>query len=248
MEGMWRTPPANLEDRVQAPVRPSPERLRDAYFAAIGRLTFGLVGADRWRLRLGPVTLLAFGEPAFDGSGWTWPITGGLLARAPGGSLRYAWRNRELVGGVSGYLPRLPGPVYRLTQVPVHRWVTRRFLLELRGRTPPPGVPAGVAQRLLAASLDVGVCAAVTAALLPRRGLLRPAATFAGLTAAYHVACWALGGRTLGSLLTGQRVVSVDGGPVAAWQALVRLAALPFAARRLRAVHDEAADTEVIEA
>ncbi len=243
MEAVFHAPPVHLEHRVRAPVPPPPERLRDAYFADVRRLTLGLVRGERWRLRLGPLTILAFGEPTFDGAGWSWPITGGLLARRPGGSLRYAWQDGQLVSAVDGYLPRLPAPLYRLGQVPVHRWVTRRFLLGLRGRTPPPGVPAGPAQRLLAASLDVAACAAA-AALLPRRRL----AAFAGVLTAYHLTCWALGGRTLGGLLTGQRLLSLDGGPPAPWQALVRLAALPLAAATLRAAHDEAAGTEVVEA
>jgi uncharacterized RDD family membrane protein YckC len=47
-------------------------------------------------------------------------------------------------------------------------------------------------------------------------------------------------------MITGQRVVSVDGSRVSAGQALVRLLALPLVALRLRAVHDEIAGTEVI--
>jgi hypothetical protein len=120
----------------------------------------------------------------------------------------------------------------------------RRFLLRLRGRVPPPGPPAGPAQRLVTASLDLALCAAVTAALRPRRRL----AALAAVTAGYHLACWTLTGRTAAALLTGQRVVSVDGRAVAPWQAALRLAALPLAAVRLRAVHDEVAATEVIEA
>jgi len=68
-----------------------------------------------------------------------------------------------------------------------------------------------------------------------------------GLAAAYHAACWAAAGRTAGGRLTGQRVVSVDGSPVEPWQALLRLAAVPAAARALRPVHDEVAGTAVIE-
>ena len=60
--------------------------------------------------------------------------------------------------------------------------------------------------------------------------------------------CWSLTGRTVGGLLTGQRLVSVDGSPVAPWQALLRLAALPLAVLTRRAVHDETAATEVVEA
>jgi len=244
MDGVFSAPPVHLEHRVGAPVAPAPELLRDAYFDDVHGLTLGLVRGERWRLRLGPITVLAFGEPAFDGEGWTWPIRGGLLARGPGGSLRYAWHAGHLLSVVDGYRPRLPAALYRLGQVPVHRWVTRRFLLGLRGRTPAPGVPAGPAQRLLTAGLDVALCAGV-AALFPRR---RRLVAFAGVLPAYHLTCWALGGRTLGGLLTGQRLVSVDGGRAAPWQALVRLAALPLAAATLRAAHDEAAATEVIEA
>jgi hypothetical protein len=244
MEGMWLEPPVCLEERVAAPLAPPSEALRDAYFASARWLTLGVIAGERWRLRLGPLTLLAFGEPRHDGSGWAWPIAGGLLARAPGGTLRFGWRDGVLAGDVDGYLPRLPAPLYRLIQRPAHRLLTRRFLLRLRGRVPPPGPPAGPAQRLATASLDVAVCAALTAALRPRRRL----ATFFAIAAVYHVGCWSLAGRTAGGLLTGQRLVSADGRPVAPWQALLRLAALPAAARALRAVHDETAGTEVVEA
>jgi len=235
--------PVHQACRVHAPVDPGSDDLRDAFFAEVRGLTLGTVRGEHWRLRLGPLTLLAFGEPVFDGRAWTWPITGGLLARGPGGTLRYGWRDGVLVGEVDGYLPRLPALAYRLTQVPVHRVVTRRFLLGLRGRTPAPGPPAGPAQRLLTATLDLALCAAVAAAVSRRRRLR----TFAAVAAGYHVACWSLGGRTIAGLLTGQRLVSVDGSAVAPWQALVRLAALPIAAWTLRAAHDEAAATEVIE-
>jgi len=244
MDGMWREPPVSLEERVPAPFPPERRELRDAYFDAVPWLTLGMVRGERWRLRLGPVTLLAFGDPRPDGGGWSWPITGGLLAREPGGALRFGWRGGELVGAVEGFRPRLPSPLYRLLQRPAHRLLTRRFLLRLRGRVPPPGPPAGPAQRLVTASLDLALCAAVTAALRPRRRLV----ALAAVTAGYHLACWTLTGRTAASLLTGQRVVSVDGRPVAPWQAALRLAALPLAAARLRAVHDEVAATEVIEA
>ena len=246
MEGMRHEAPVSVEERVTAPLPPGRDELRDAYFDAVPWLTMGLARGERWRIRLGPVTLLAFGDPrpAPDGAGWTWPITGGLLARGPGGALRFDWCNGQLVGAVDGFRPRLPGPLYRATQLPAHRLLTRRFLLRLRGRVPPPGPPAGPAQRLVTAALDVALCAAVTSALRPRHRL----AALAAVTAGYHLACWTLTGRTAAALLTGQRVVSVDGRPVAPWQALLRLAALPLAAAGLRAVHDEIAATDVVEA
>lgn len=244
MVGMRRPALAHDEERVRAPARPPSDSLRDRFFVDVGRLTGGLVRGEHWRLRLGLLTLIAFGEPEFDGSTWTWPITGGLLARRPGGSLSYGWREGALFAVVDGYAPRLPAPLYVLTQVPVHRLLTRRFLLGLRGRVPMPGPPAGPAQRLLTATLDLALCAAATAALRPRRRLV----AFAAVAAAYHVACWTVAGRTAAALLTGQRVVSVDGSAVTAWQALLRLAALPLAAGSLRAVHDEVSATEVIEA
>jgi hypothetical protein len=240
---VWHEPPVHQVCRVLAPVETGRDRLQEAFFADVRRLTFGFVRGERWRLRLGPLKLLAFGEPVFEGGMWTWPITGGLLARRPGGTLRYGWRDSELVAEVDGYQPRLPAFAYRLTQLPAHRALTRRFLLGLRGRTPAPGPPAGPAQRLLTATLDLALCGGVAAAVSRRRRLR----TFAAVAAGYHLACWSLGGRTLAGLLTGQRLVSVDGSPVAPWQALVRLAALPTAALTLRAVHDEAAATEVIE-
>jgi len=239
-----RPPPICLELRVRSPIEPSPGRIRDAFFDDVGDLTLGLVTGQRWRLRLGPITLLAFGDPAFDAGSWKWPITGGWLARQPGGTLSYGWRDGDLVGVVDGYVPRLPRPVYLATQGQVHRMVTRRFLLQLRGRTPPPGVPAGPVQRIVSSGVDLMLCAGLTALLRPRRRLRWAAA----LAAVYHLGCWSLTGRTVGALVTGQRLVSVDGSPVAPWQAVLRLAALPLAVLACRAVHDEAAATEVIEA
>lgn len=237
------TPPIHLEDRVEAPVEPDRARLRDEFFSSIGSLTLGLVRGERWGLRRGHQSLLRLDAPSFEDHAWSWPIRGGRLARRPGGSLSYGWREGQLVAVVDGYHPWLPTVLYNLVQVPVHRLVTRLFLLRLRGRSPAPGVPAGPAQRLLTGGLDLVFCAALTAALRPRRRL----AAFAALTAAYHVGFWTLGGRTPAARLAGQRLVSVDGGSVSLGQALVRTAALPAAARRGRALHDEAAGTEVIE-
>jgi len=118
----------------------------------------------------------------------------------------------------------------------------RLHLLRVRGRVPSPGVPAAPTRRVAAGAIDAGLCAAV--ALTAGKG--RRLAAFAGIAIAYHVACWSSSGRTIGGVIAGQRVVSVDGSRVSIGQALVRLVALPVAALRLRAVHDEIAGTEVV--
>jgi hypothetical protein len=235
--------PIHTEDWVQSPHEPDRERLREAFFPEIRRLTLGFIRGEHWRLRLGPVTVHEFGEPAPTAHGWSWPIRGGLLARRAGGTLRYEWRRGRLGATVDGYWPSLPRPIYRATQLRLHHLVTRLFLLKLRGRVPPAGIPAGPAQRLAAGALDVAACA-FASLLLPRRRRLRG---LAGIVIGYHVAAWALAGRTLGGRALGLRLVSVDGGPLGLPQAVVRLATLPVALARFRAIHDELALTEVIE-
>jgi uncharacterized RDD family membrane protein YckC len=103
-------------------------------------------------------------------------------------------------------------------------------------------VPAAPTRRFAGGAIDIGLCAGVALMAGRRRRL----AAFAGLAIGYHVACWSSSGRTVGGLVAGQRVVSVDGSRVSIGQSLVRLLALPLAALRLRAVHDEIAGTEVI--
>ena len=124
-----------------------------------------------------------------------------------------------------------------VTQLLYHHFVSRMALLQLRGRLPAEAPPAAPAARLAAGAIDAVVCLALA------RGSLRRAIP---LAVGYHVACWSLGGLTLGGLLFGQRVVAVDGEAVTPGQALLRLAALPLSIFRLRAVHDEIAGTEVV--
>jgi hypothetical protein len=236
--------PIHTEDRAASPLEPDLERTRDAFFTAVRCLTLGLVRGERWRIRLGPVTLHEFGRPERTEGGWTWKIGGGLLSGRPGGTLTYRWRRGWLEGIVDGYWPSLPRPIYRLTQLPVHHLVTRLFLLELRGRRPPPGVPAGPAHRLAASVLDVALCGGVAVAF-PRG---RRWKAFPALTAGYHLAAWCLAGQTLGGRVLGLKVVSVDGGGVHPVQALVRLVALPLSMLAVGAEHDRLALTEVIEA
>ena len=171
-----------------------------------------------------------------------WPIEGGIFARGPGGTFGIEAAGGRLRASVNGYRPSLPLVLYAVTQLPVHHLVTRLHLLRVRGRQPTPGMPAAPAKRLAAAAIDLGLCAALAAA--SGRRLRLP--VLLGITAGYHVACWSLSGRTLGGVLMGQRVVAVDGSRPSVGQAMLRLAALPVAAVRLRAIHDEVAGTEVV--
>jgi hypothetical protein len=236
--------PVRVQDQVASPLQPEPERLRDCLFEAVPALTAGLVRSERWTLKLGPVALLRFGEPAFEAGGWRWPILGGALARGPGGELGLGWRDGRVYSLVDGYRPWLPPRLYALTQLPFHHLVTRLVLLRARGRTPPPGLPAAVSSRLAAGTCDLALCLAAGLAIGrgARRGL-----PLAGLLAAgVHVAGWRLLGGTPAALLFGLRVVSVDGSAPDLFQAFLRLLALPAAAVRLAAAHDDLAATEVV--
>jgi hypothetical protein len=243
MRARRRPGPIHTEDRVASPIEPESERLRDSFFKAIRTLTMGLVHGEPWRISLGPLMLHEFGEPESTPYGWSWRIGRGLLGARAGGTLSYEWRDGELKATVDGYWPALPRPVYRATQLPLHHLVTRLFLLQLRGRVPPPGIPAGPAQRLAAAALDLAVCG--SASLLFPRG--RRLIAFPIVALGYHLGAWSLTGETLGGRLLGLRVVSVDGGPVSPAQAVVRLLALPASLARFEAVHDRLALTEVVE-
>jgi hypothetical protein len=221
----------DLENRVGAP-RPVPaDRLREGFLPVTTRYTLGLVQPGQWRLRFGPLTLLEFGDPEAGEHGVCWPIRGGLLAARAGGRVQIRWLDGELRGRVEDYAPRLPGPLYRLTQLPFHHAVMRLTLLQLRGRDPLPGEPAGRRSRSLAAAVDLALCTA----LASRAGHRRRLAVAAALYATYNLAAWSLAGKTLGGALFGLRVLSVDGSRITPPQALVRLLA-----------GDQAAGTAVI--
>jgi hypothetical protein len=227
-----------LVDRVGGPVPDDLEARRDDYWAFLERLHLGLI-----RFRQGTIyglglPLIQVGRPWFQDRAWRWRVEGGLLAARPGGELGFGAEDGHLVGFLRGYHPALPEPLYDLTQRPVHRFLTRLFLLHLRGRRLPPGVPAEPGARLAAGALDLALVWAGTR-LLPRR--LRAAAALA-----YVAGGWALAGRTLGARALGLRLVSIDGSPVSPGQALLRLVAAPAALVARRAVHDELAGTEVV--
>ncbi len=215
--------------------------LRDSYIEAVARLTLGLVRLRGDSLRAGPVELLRFGRPKVTRNAVDWPIEGGLLARAPGGRWRIQASGGRVEATMTGYAPALPRLLYVPTHLQVHRLFTRLFLLRLYGRAPGPGTVASRADRTRSGVVDAALC--LTLAGFGGRRRLRRALAIAIV---YHVACWSLGGRTLGGLVTGQRVVAVDGSPVTLTQSLLRLALLPVSWLVRRPVHDEAACTEVV--
>jgi hypothetical protein len=232
-----------VEDSVASSSPVTGKELHDAYVRDLPVLTLGLVRMRGTSLWVGPIELLRFGAPKIGRKRVDWPIEGGWAARAPGGVFTVQSADGRLVANLEGYRPRVPIPIYAVTQLPIHHLFTRLHLLRVRGRRPEPGVPAGPAKRLAAGAIDVALCAGVAALSGRRRRLI----ALLGIAAGYHIACWTLGGRTIGGMVMGLRVVAVDGSTPSAGQALVRLATLPAAAVQLRASHDQAAATEVID-
>ncbi len=238
----WSAGRVTVEDSVAAP-EVAGAILRDAFVAWVPRLTAGLIRAAPTWLRLGSLDLLRFGEPRVSASAVEWPIEGGVLAAAPGGAWTVRSGGGRLVATVAGYRPRLGRRLYSVTQLAVHRLLVRLYLLQARGREPVPGMRAARDARRRAATVDIAFCATL-ARIAPRR---RRFGAFVAIAAAYHVACWSSSGRTLGGLVTGERVVAVDGSRVTAGQALVRLLMTPASWWLRRPVHDEIAGTEVVE-
>ena len=238
----WTGGRVTLEDSV-ASTRPVTGReLREGFFRDVPKLTLGLVSQRGSSLFLGPLEIISFGPAKTTRSSVELPIEGGLVVGDRGGRLRIEAGKGRLTVSVEGYRPRLPRPLYVLTQLPFHHTVIRMHLLWERGRQPAPGVPVPPTRRAAAAAIDAGLFAVVTLVAGRRRRL----AAIAVIAAGYHIACWSIFGRTVGGLVTKQRVVAVDGSRVSIGQSLVRLLALPLAALRMRAVHDEIAGTEVI--
>jgi hypothetical protein len=231
-----------VEDSVASSRRITSRALRERFFEDIQTLTFGLVRRRGSSLHLGPLELIRFGPAKVARTSVELPIEGGILVGAPGGYLRLEAAKGRMTAVVEGYKPRLPRALYMLTQLPFHHTIMRLFLLRERGRLPEPGVPAPPTKRLVAGAIDSALCA--TVALVAGKGRRLPA--LLGIAAGYHIACWSTSGRTVGGLITQQRVVAVDGSRVSIGQSVIRLVALPLAALRTRAVHDEIAGTEVI--
>jgi hypothetical protein len=232
----------SLEDSVASSRPVTGAELRDGFFLDMAKLMLGLVRQQGSSIVLGPLELIRFGPAKTTRSSVAFPIEGGWLVGARGGRLHIQAGKGRLTASVDEYLPRLPRPLYVVTQLPFHHLVMRLLLLRERGRLPAPGVPVAPTGRIAAAVIDLSLLSLVALAAGRRRRL----GALAGIAAGYHVACWSISGRTVGGMVLGQRVVSVDGSRVSAGQAVVRLLALPAAALRMRALHDEIAGTEVI--
>jgi hypothetical protein len=149
-----------FEQRVRSP-RPLVEltqegalALGERYWTEVAAFTHGLVRArarepDLELRLLGHWTLLRFGAPrtVVDefGALSRFPIVGGLLARAPAGSITFAQTIRptvELRATIDGFIPRLGdrpggpawrGALYRHVQSRLHTSVSRRYFRRLIG-------------------------------------------------------------------------------------------------------------------
>ncbi|MFI5282112.1 MAG: RDD family protein [Candidatus Dormibacterales bacterium] len=240
----WAGGRVSLEDSVANDAPPPGRSLRESFLGLIPELTLGLVTASADALYLGPIELLRFGRPSVTETAVEWPIEGGWAAGAPGGTWRIESAGSRLTASVRGYRPRLPRPVYAITQLPIHRLLTRLYLLRAGGRSQFAGPAVERAEKWQSAAIDLALCAAL-ARLSARRGHL---AAFLGVAAGYHVACWTLSGRTLGGLALNQRVVATDGSRPSAGQAFLRLLALPLSGLDRRIDPDEIAGTRVVRA
>lgn len=231
-------------DRVDLPAPPPPHTLQDRFFEDVTQLTLGLVSMRGGSQYLGPLELVRLGEPEWvpeprGGGRWVRTIEGGILVGRPGGSISIGWEFSELIVEVEDYQPALPLPLYDFVQRPLHRFLARLSLLGLRGRVPPPALPSDPLTRLVGGTIDLLACAVLARAF--RRNIIAVAIP-------YHLAGWIAVGRTPGGLLTRQRVVAVDGSGLTPGQALLRMAFVPLALLRRRALHDEVARTEVVRA
>lgn len=220
----------------------SGKELRDLYIDDVSTVTLRLAHMHGTSMRVGSLEILRFGRPKVTRARVDWPIESGLAAGAPGGAFTIKYAGGRLVATLEGYKPRVPVAIYAVTQLPIHHLVTRAHLLRVRGRVPAAGLPVEPVRRLQAGAIDAALCTAV--ALTAGRG--RRLRALVVVASGYHIACWSLGGRTVGGAILGQRVVAVDGSRPSVGQAIVRLVTLPLAALRLRAVHDEIAGTDVI--
>jgi len=132
--------PAPVVERTDAGAR----KLGELYWRALRQSTFGFLrmtsGADGFEIRLlghGPA-LLRFSPEEKSVSGDTvtcrYAILGGLLARAPAGSIRFTQEGTDgvaVTSAVEGFLPRL-GVFYAPVQSRLHVALGRRYFARLQ--------------------------------------------------------------------------------------------------------------------
>ena len=236
----WNGDAITTSDSVELTRPVTGAQLRDAYIDSVQELFLGLVRFRDNAWRIGPVDLLRFGDDHVGRNFVEWPIEGGLLAR-PGGVWRIESKDGEVSASASGHRPAIPRPLYDVSHFQVHQLVTHLFLLGLRENDPPAGIEAPREDRVRSAAVDIAFCLTL-ARLTGRRCLGRTLV----ITAAYHVACWSLLGRTLGGVVLRERVISLDGSRPTATQSLLRIALMPLSWISRRPLHDEVARTIVI--
>lgn len=218
----WHGGAVTVEDSVPASAPLSGDLLRTAFMPSISTVTLGLIRLRDRTQYLGPVTIHTFGPPKVAKNSVTWPIVGGLLAGAPGGTITIESSASELKARVEGYRPVLPRSIYEQTQLRLHHALVRVQLLRL-AELAQPGEAVEVGSRVAAAAIDLAACAGFSL-VLARRGRV---GAFLRIALAYHVVSWTTTGRTLGNRVMRQRVVSLDGSRVSLLQAALRLAS-PF--------------------
>jgi hypothetical protein len=132
--------------RLPRPVVPATEdgarRLGTEYWQAVRAATFGVVRPRTTtvgiELRALGVVLLAFGqaETAADDDrvACAFPIRRGLLVRRPGGTITLAQTaGPEIRSTITGFHPRLGGPLYSQVQRRFHLAVSRHYFRRLMG-------------------------------------------------------------------------------------------------------------------
>jgi hypothetical protein len=142
--------PAPVVERTAAGAR----RLGELYWREVERSTFGVIraraGADGLEVRLLGIrpALLHFAQPKHAVSSGLvsclYPIRGGLLARAPAGSISFTQTGSDVVevsSAIAGFFPRLAarrqwrrwnGLLYSQIQARLHVALARRYFARLR--------------------------------------------------------------------------------------------------------------------
>jgi len=120
----------------------------ERFMHGVVRAEVGTDGAVELRLRPSGTVLLAFGPPETRTDNGTtrctYAITGGLLARRPGGSISFSQEAAPpaLASAISGFFPRLAaapgrpswtGALYEQVQRRVHLAVSKRYFATLLG-------------------------------------------------------------------------------------------------------------------